>query len=58
MEWEMGGRLKREGIYVCLWLIHEDVWQKSAQYCKVIILQLKNQKLNRSVAQGTLPHIL
>ena len=37
----MGGRLKRGGIYVYLWLIHVDVWQKLTQYCKVIILQLK-----------------
>ena len=29
----MGGRLKREGIYVCLWLIHVDVWQKPTQHC-------------------------
>ena len=54
MEWEMGGRFKREGIYACLWLIHEDGWQKPAQYCKVIILQLKKKKqLNASVAEGT-----
>ena len=25
---EMGVRLKREGTYVYLWLIHDDVWQK------------------------------
>ena len=31
----MGGHM-----YV-LWPIHVDVWQKSPQYCKVIILQLK-----------------
>ena len=24
-EWEMGGRFKREGIYVYLWLIHVEV---------------------------------
>ena len=24
-----------------LWLIHVNVWQKTSQYCKVIILQLK-----------------
>ena len=37
-----GGRDgKREGIYVYLWLIHVDVWQKLTQYCKAIILQLK-----------------
>ena len=27
-EREMGGRFKREGTYVCLWLIHDHVWQK------------------------------
>ena len=41
MTWEVGGRLRREGAYVYLWLIHVDVWQKPAQYCKTIILQLK-----------------
>ena len=40
-----GGReVLREGTYVNLWLIHADVWQKSSQYCKVIILQLKKKK--------------
>jgi len=29
------------GTHVHLWLIHVDVWQKTSQYCKVIILQLK-----------------
>ena len=28
---------------VYLWLIHVDVWQKLTQYCKAIILQLKNK---------------
>ena len=37
----VGGRFKREGTYVHLWLIHTDVWQKGNQYCKAIILQLK-----------------
>ena len=41
MEWEMGGRFMREGIYVYLWPTHVDVWQKSIQYCKTVILQLK-----------------
>ena len=41
MGWEVGGRFKREGTYVYLWLIHGDVWQKPIQYYKVIILQLK-----------------
>ena len=46
---EMGGRFKREGIYVYLWLIHVEVWQKTAKSCKAIILQLKiikNLKIN------------
>ena len=39
-----GGRFKREGTYVYLWLIHADGWQKPTQYCKAIILQLKINK--------------
>ena len=45
---EVGGRFKREGTYVHLWLIHVDVWQKSNQYCKAIIFQLKIIKNNRN----------
>ena len=41
---ETGGRFKREGTYVHLWLIRVGVWQKSSQYCKVIVLQLKINK--------------
>ena len=37
---ETGGRFKREGIYVYLWLIHVEVWQKT-KFCKAVILQLK-----------------
>ena len=40
---EMGGRFKREGIYVHLWLIHVEVWQKTTKFCKAIILQFKNK---------------
>ena len=40
-EGEEGGRFKREGTDVHLWLIHVDAWQKSKQYCKAIIFQLK-----------------
>ena len=29
--------------YAYLWLIHGDMWQKPAQYCKAIILQLKTK---------------
>ena len=39
--WEVGGRFKREGTCVYLWLIHVDVWQKLTQYCKATVLQLK-----------------
>ena len=38
---DVGGRFRREGTYVYLWLIHVDVWQKPTQYCKSIIFQLK-----------------
>ena len=41
--WEVGGRFKRKETYVCLWLIHGDVWQKPTQYCTAIILQLNKQ---------------
>ena len=37
----MGGRLKRKGIYVYIWLIHFVEQQKLTQYHKAIILQLK-----------------
>ena len=38
---EVGGRFKREGTYVYLWLIHVPIRQKPSQYCKVIIFQLE-----------------
>ena len=41
MRWEVGGRVKREGRYVYLWLIYVDLWQKPIQYYKAVILQLK-----------------
>ena len=34
-------------MYVYLWPIHVDVWQKPTQYCKAIILQLKIDKLKK-----------
>ena len=43
---KVGGRFKREGTYIYLWLIHVDVWQNPTQFCKVIILQLK---INKSI---------
>ena len=41
---EVGGRLKREGIYVYSQLILVDIWQKPVQHYKVIIPQLKIKK--------------
>ena len=39
---EAGRRgVQNGGTHVHPWLIHVNVWQKSAQYCKVISLQLK-----------------
>ena len=36
------GREVQDGeTHVHPWVIHADVWQKPAQYCKVISLQLK-----------------
>ena len=53
----MGGRFKREEIYVYLWLIHVDVWQKSNQYCKAMILQLKiNKFYNITEIEDLLEH--
>ena len=32
VRWEVGGRFKRESIYVYQWLIRADVWQKLTQH--------------------------
>ena len=37
----VGGRLKRERIYVYIWPIHNVVQQKQTQYCKVLIIPIK-----------------
>ena len=37
------------GTHVNPWLIHVNVWQKPLQYCKVISLQLINEKKERSL---------
>ena len=44
---EMGGGCKREGIYVYLWLIHVEVWQKTTTFCKAIIFNLKINNLKK-----------
>ena len=41
---EMGGRFKREGISVYIWLIHVEVSQKMTKFYKAINLKLKNKK--------------
>ena len=40
-----GGRFKREGIYVYLWLIHVEVCQKMTKFCKDIVV-LKGKEIN------------
>ena len=44
MEREVGGKYKREGTRIHLWLIYVDVGQKPTEYCKAIILQWKINK--------------
>ena len=41
----LGGRFKRKGTDIYRWLIHVNIWQKPAQHCKAIILQLKNKEI-------------
>ena len=43
----LGGRLKKEGICVYLWLIHVVLRQKPTQHCKAILLQLKIEFLKK-----------
>ena len=58
--WEVGGRFKREGPWVYLWLLHVDEWQKQIQHRKAIILQLRisnflkgeKNRLHASIAGG------
>ena len=40
---EMGGRVKTTKL-MYLWRIHIDIQQRPTQYCKAIMLQLKNRK--------------
>ena len=40
----MGGRCKREGIHVYIWLIHVDVWQKPTKFCKAVTELSFNKK--------------
>ena len=38
----VGGRFKREGMYIYLWQIYVDVWQKPTQYYKATVFRIKN----------------
>ena len=40
----MGGRFRKEGAWVYLWLILVDVGQKTTKFCKAVILQFKKLK--------------
>ena len=40
------------GTHVNPWLIHVNVWQNPLQYCKVISLQLKKNKLKKKEIFG------
>ena len=40
---KVGGRFRRQGTHVYLWLIHVEIWQKTTKFCKAIILQLKEK---------------
>ena len=46
---QVGGKFKKEGTYVYLWLIHADGWQKPTQHCKAVILQLNLKKNHNPV---------
>ena len=41
---EVGGKFRRKGTYVYLCLIHVDICQRPAQYCKANILQLNKRE--------------
>lgn len=51
-----GGRFKREGTCICLWLIHAVVWQKATPHRKAINLQLKvKTKKQKTATREKLP---
>ena len=39
IQWKVNMKLKREGTYVYVWLIHFIIQQKLIHYCKANILQ-------------------
>ena len=55
----MGGRFETEGIRVYLWLIHGEVLQKTAKFCKAIILQYKKKlKKKKKVTMWAFSYLL
>ena len=52
---KVGGGFNGEGTYVYPWLIYVDVWQKSTEFCKAIIIQLINKfKIRKNVKTNPL----
>jgi len=51
---EVGEGLRMWGTHAYLWPIHDDVWQKPSQYCKVIALQLKLINLKKNLLVDSL----
>ena len=41
---QVGGRLKKEGLRVSVWLTHVVLQQRLTQHCKAIIFQFKGKK--------------
>ena len=52
-----GGRVKKEGTHVYLWLFHGDVRRKPTQYCKAIILQLKTKQFFKKERKNRFAHM-
>ena len=48
---ELEGRFGREGIWVYLWLILVDVWQKTTKFCKAVIQKVAQKKKKKSDIQ-------
>ena len=46
MTWGVRWVSQREGIYVCLWLVHVAMRQKLTQHFEAIVLQLKKIEIN------------
>ena len=53
---DIGGRFKGEGMYVYLWLINVEVWQKITKFYKAIILQLKNKLILKKQCTNPFSH--